>query len=1246
MENSEFDWGYRLIDENLVKGASDRDFTPVVEMAGGEETCYLEFKATPWYDSPAAKAHGGKTCCGRDDYLWNVVKAIVALANTSGGAILLGINPKDKESYGRSSVRLPVVIKELEGEGWMNDWDRKSNTLLDGLSLDEYDVQDCGMVKLDGKELKKLFEIKHVSYRDERTAVLMVHQAEHKIIVNVNGADTMYVRDLGDVGRTKKITSIGEALNYHSPSREIGRRSVFRQSIARQPEMLGFVGHSKELDQLVEWLMPEGNRRSPTGLLCPICVCGDEGVGRSLLLAKAEDAINGKDRVKFDAVFRYDASDSKDLDVNDVLARIANTCPLLCTIDRVGGATLSRSVLSQIRKKWLRTLIVITNAPSPALFHDRELRDEMLSDQRITVAVTARTSFAGAIETDNPNRWMVLKINEWTVKNAKDLLLARSGKKAVSEDEKAALDQLVQIFRAIPAELCRLCETIRQSSSATPYGDALNATISSGAGVAGGESVWQGKIAQLKDKPTWPNVLPILSVLAVMQTGVGKTWMRNLFTGRDSVLPMAESNFVMAMHDISDVSSVVLSGNDPDISEVISLHPFFRKVLFDRGDQGSEVLVAIDKARTFVFEKVAETFAIGAVRERRWAGRVLTGLICRVFERQVVWDDKTEGFQLAAIDQCWRDERDDESRYCVKIMDWLFCNPLGRFFVLSLPTLGVGLSLVRDLLKKALYISEQMEKACVAKTAEFARRRMCRLYLGHELAALDRLEGEDHELMPIDELIASLDQLKRETVGLTPSDCLHMEILKSKVRLVAASDASDYNRVRTSLRQAVRCFRRIPHWRVLIAEADWQAFVNQLLRFFGKRTESPLEDVCFIFACLERAEREMEFGHARVAGAFYKRARRTAAKRDWAPLAAICLNREAYSYLWRKKYAKAIRKYQKVIELYSRTKGSEVDGYAGVGIDSDGRIDCHALEARYFIAAASWLRDVSGRGSGDSARTKTFICSLCGSGGLHEEGVCQGELVRSAELRGLSGTGDKFAAWRDNLRMRAGLVRLLGVYHKAGAVSKQNACYWESMDLNMSVLKRQEELFGAESQGMESADINDDIGNCCALMEDYQRAEGFVGRAYEVRSAEVAGAGRPTRTQRRKLKNSYERLSRIHAAAAVASFEAARDAVDGLRKAGDCVESEKVRTDAAFLKIKKTIDHLDADLRINANWAVGLLKVEQQEENERMRQMFRRLQREELRPVMYKIFKGDAGNSVKMSLIIDGNEATEVSKGV
>jgi hypothetical protein len=101
--------GHDLV--SRVLAATDDDVGPLIELAGGHETEWLELKA-------ASRPEGGLLPAGQSwgDYTWHVAEALFALANGIGGAVLLGV----VETVDRAEGAMPIGL-EASGHGGNDD---------------------------------------------------------------------------------------------------------------------------------------------------------------------------------------------------------------------------------------------------------------------------------------------------------------------------------------------------------------------------------------------------------------------------------------------------------------------------------------------------------------------------------------------------------------------------------------------------------------------------------------------------------------------------------------------------------------------------------------------------------------------------------------------------------------------------------------------------------------------------------------------------------------------------------------------------------------------------------------------------------------------------------------------------------------------------------------------------------------------------------------------------------------------
>lgn len=98
----------------------------LISLSGGQESEWLEFKAGigPPRGQPMGKDEKGKDY-NRYDYHWHVARAVIAMANTRGGVILLGISehkpPEPPEPVGLSSSDPKGILNEKGKDSFFND---------------------------------------------------------------------------------------------------------------------------------------------------------------------------------------------------------------------------------------------------------------------------------------------------------------------------------------------------------------------------------------------------------------------------------------------------------------------------------------------------------------------------------------------------------------------------------------------------------------------------------------------------------------------------------------------------------------------------------------------------------------------------------------------------------------------------------------------------------------------------------------------------------------------------------------------------------------------------------------------------------------------------------------------------------------------------------------------------------------------------------------------------------------------
>lgn len=84
--------GYKFVTELLSR--TDYDVGPLLQLTGYEETEWLEFKAASESEPDDSTPHGAPQANAWDGR-WNVAKALIAMSNNIGGAVILGLDERD-----------------------------------------------------------------------------------------------------------------------------------------------------------------------------------------------------------------------------------------------------------------------------------------------------------------------------------------------------------------------------------------------------------------------------------------------------------------------------------------------------------------------------------------------------------------------------------------------------------------------------------------------------------------------------------------------------------------------------------------------------------------------------------------------------------------------------------------------------------------------------------------------------------------------------------------------------------------------------------------------------------------------------------------------------------------------------------------------------------------------------------------------------------------------------------------------
>lgn len=199
----------------------------LIQLAGNKETEWLELKASLL---PEYTVENGKKKYLYDegknevDYAWHVVKAIIAMANTHGGAVILGVDD-NCNVVGLEASDKKGVLKKNEDEFARNVLDRalKPTSSKWVCHKEEYE--------LTGTSYYPLIHYQFTDFQGERIVAVIVDPvpADSDLILIEEkriSREVLLVRDRGQIGRIREYFRKNEYNNY------LNQRTTAQESYA------------------------------------------------------------------------------------------------------------------------------------------------------------------------------------------------------------------------------------------------------------------------------------------------------------------------------------------------------------------------------------------------------------------------------------------------------------------------------------------------------------------------------------------------------------------------------------------------------------------------------------------------------------------------------------------------------------------------------------------------------------------------------------------------------------------------------------------------------------------------------------------------------------------------------------------------------------------------------------------------------------------------------------------------------
>jgi len=219
----------------------------LIHAANGKEQYWFEFKAT----LEPNKLESGESL---DDYRWNVAKAVIAMANTSGGIVLVGVGDNAEaiginvgagckresfDEYAREVLN-PAVFPEK------NLWRTIRNKDKERTLHQDWVADACELNKLRASHV----EFQEVYYHDKMIAGIIVSPVEKVVMVKnlTFRRDILFIRQMGDMGLNLEIWD-GEVIEKWKKDKKKRNKDIIFlcNKIRRTHAFTGFMGQSFSL---------------------------------------------------------------------------------------------------------------------------------------------------------------------------------------------------------------------------------------------------------------------------------------------------------------------------------------------------------------------------------------------------------------------------------------------------------------------------------------------------------------------------------------------------------------------------------------------------------------------------------------------------------------------------------------------------------------------------------------------------------------------------------------------------------------------------------------------------------------------------------------------------------------------------------------------------------------------------------------------------------------------------------------
>ena len=427
----------------------------LMQKSHNSESEYLEFKGTVFienatdnYKEPNDKA---------DDFTWNVLKAVIAFANGTGGCILLGVDDKTAEP-----IELMDKDKHRVGDK-PEQMDKYIRDVVERLfSKKILSLKTKGAnrkkIEIDTVLLENLVKIHRGCLQGKRILCLLVKMYKTDkdfFIVHDTQSEKQIVcvRGQGDAGWTRELTNYEHINSYERPYvLDDSKTTVFSNF---QDPSRTFVGRQEELDNL-NCILQVVPKRVPI-------IHGSAGIGKTEFAIKYAHQYQhlysgGTLFVHAEGCRKLREALSKAFQLKDIRAHFGIGDDSVSTSESVDFFSNIFFALERVKED---VLILLDNVDCLDMFSNAEFDEDFPERVREKIHLYATTRLNTRVFAESDVA-VAFKLDGLSKEDA--LALLKSKRAFASTDEQQAAEEIVEYSNGNAWMLDLLSESIKQTS--------------------------------------------------------------------------------------------------------------------------------------------------------------------------------------------------------------------------------------------------------------------------------------------------------------------------------------------------------------------------------------------------------------------------------------------------------------------------------------------------------------------------------------------------------------------------------------------------------------------------------------------------------------------------------------------------------------------------------------------------------------------------------------------------------------